>query len=186
MEIDWIHRPRRDDGSDGTLNLCFNALDRHVIHGRADTLALGDEPPMTFARLLEEVAAFGGVLRAFGAGPGDRVVTGLPPGRDGLVALLASLRIGAVHVLDPDAADTVVLPGASLRRGAEGEDLEWEVVLRAGRTDPAPCAEVPAAAPALVVGGRSVSTAEVLDGGTGWPYDAVATLLAGSSVEGLD
>ena len=30
MEIDWIHRP--GDGV-GTLNLCFNALDRHVIRG---------------------------------------------------------------------------------------------------------------------------------------------------------
>ena len=30
MEIDWIHRS--SDGS-GTLNLCFNALDRHVVHG---------------------------------------------------------------------------------------------------------------------------------------------------------
>ena len=48
MEIDWIHRPR-DSGADGadpgtdpggTLNLCFNALDRHVVRGLADEVAL--------------------------------------------------------------------------------------------------------------------------------------------------
>jgi hypothetical protein len=27
--------------------------------------------------------------------------------------------------------------------GVEGEDVPWDIAMRAGRTDPAPCAEVP-------------------------------------------
>jgi hypothetical protein len=180
VEIDWIHRPGQESG---TLNVCFNAIDRHVVHGRADDVALSGGQPWSYARLLEEVAAFGGVLRAFGVGAGDEVRTGLT-GRDGLVALLASLRIGAVLVLD--GASAVTLPdGAVVRRDASGDELDWAVVLRAGRTDPAPCAEVPVDAPALVLDGAPVSAGDLLAGGTGWPYDVVATLVAGGTCEGL-
>ncbi len=176
MGIDWIHRP-------DTLNVCFNALDRHVVRGHADDAALAGDKPWSYARLLEEVAAFGGVLRAFGVGPGDGVSTGLT-GRDGLVVLLASLRVGSVLVLDGSPA--VTMPGGGVvRRDATGDELDWDVVLRAGRTDPAPCAEVSVEAPALVVDGRTVTTDDLLAGGTGWPYDALATLLAGETVEDL-
>ncbi len=172
VEIDWIHRP-------DTLNLCFNALDRHVVHGRADVVALAGERPMTYARLLEEVAAFGGVLRAFGVGLGDEVRTGLT-GRDGLVVLLATLRLGAVLVLDDTSA--VALPGgAVVRRDASGDELDWDVLLRAGRTDPAPCAEVPVGAPALVIEGCTLTAGDLPAGGTGWPHDALATLFAGGT-----
>ena len=184
MQIDWIHHS--GDGPD-TLNLCFNALDRHVIRGRADDPAIAADRPTSYARLVEEVAAFGGVLRAFGVGLGDTVVARLPPGRDALVALLASARVGAVHVLEEptDGEETVVVPGGVVRRGGASspDDLDWDVVLRAGRTDPAPCAEVVAAAPALVADGRTLSTTEVLERSMGWPYDALATLVAGGTVE---
>ena len=179
VEIDWIHRP-------DTLNVCFNALDRHVVHGRADDVALTDEAPWTYARLLEEVAAFGGVLRAFGVGLGDTVVARLPEGRDALVALLASLRLGAVHALEaPDRDPAVTVGGVVIRRGADpaSEDLDWDVLLRAGRTDPAPCAEVPVTAPALVLDGRTLAAGDLLAGGPGWPYDALARLFAGGTVE---
>jgi len=184
VQIDWIHRS--DDGP-GTFNLCFNALDRHVIHGRADEPAVVADRPTSYARLLEEVAAFGGVLRAFGVGLGDNVVARLPPGRDALVAFLASARLGAVHVLEaPEGEEaTVVVGDAVIRRSGElsPDDLDWEVLLRAGRTDPAPCAEVPAGAPALVTDGRTLSATDVLERSTGWPYAALATLLAGGTVE---
>ncbi|MEJ7744758.1 MAG: acetyl-coenzyme A synthetase N-terminal domain-containing protein [Nocardioidaceae bacterium] len=61
----------------GRLNTCYNALDRHVIAGRADQLALiydsamtGAQTTFTYAKLLEKVAAFAGALRAFGVGRG--------------------------------------------------------------------------------------------------------------------
>ncbi len=193
MDIDWIRRPRRPDGGDGTLNLCFNALDRHVVHGHADDPAIEGAEHATFARLLEEVAAFGGVLRAFGVNVGDTVVARLPVGRDALVALLASARLGAVHVVEqPTGADAVVaLPGPAvvIRRAGhvDPDDLDWDVLLRAGRTDPAPCAEVSAGSPALVVGGRSHLLSDVVahratDRSGSWELDALATLSAGGPV----
>jgi hypothetical protein len=69
-----------------------------------------------------------------------------------------------------------------LRRGGQGDELDWDVVLRAGRTDPAPCAEVGVDAPAIEADGRTVSTGELLESSTGWPYDALARLLAGEPV----
>lgn len=113
-EISWIHRPTRalDDSRapfhrwfpDGTLNVCFNALDRHVIAGRADRLALVHESPVTgtrrettYAQLLDEVARAAGVLQALGVEKGDRVVVYMPMIPEAVVAMLACARIGAIH-----------------------------------------------------------------------------------------
>ena len=89
---------------DATLNTCYNALDRHVIAGRADEPALifhsaitGERRTYSYARLLDEVARFGGALRELGVGPGDRVVVYLPMVAEAAIAMLACARIGAVH-----------------------------------------------------------------------------------------
>ena len=89
---------------DATLNTCYNALDRHVIAGRADEPALifhsaitGERRTYSYARLLDEVARFGGALRELGVGPGDRVVIYLPMVAEAAIAMLACARIGAVH-----------------------------------------------------------------------------------------
>ncbi len=112
--VDWITRPQRvlDDDrppfyrwyTGGTLNTCFNALDRHVVHGRADQLALVHDSPVTgttrtftYAELLDQVARFGGVLRTLGVEQGDRVVIYLPMVPEAVIAMLACARIGAVH-----------------------------------------------------------------------------------------
>ena len=72
--VDWITRPKRalDASSaplyrwfpDARLNTCYNALDRHVIAGRADQPALihdsavtGTSRTYTYAELLDEVGA---------------------------------------------------------------------------------------------------------------------------------
>ena len=55
-EVTWFRAPAGDDA--GTLNACYNALDIHVIRGRAEDIALADPGgDWTFARLLTEVAA---------------------------------------------------------------------------------------------------------------------------------
>jgi acyl-CoA synthetase (AMP-forming)/AMP-acid ligase II len=216
VDIDWIHRPGGGAADEGTLNLCFNALDRHVVRGLADEVAVrvdrltAGRVERTFAQLLEDVAAFGGVLRAFGVAPGERVLSRLPMGFQGLVAALAATRVGAVHVLveeydDPvaplaahrpvvvlaegrDAALVTALaasaerPRATVWRGdvPDGHDLEWDVLMRAGRTDPAAVVAVPVSAGAFVVGDRTLTVGEVLEGGeTTWPLDALGTLLEG-------
>src|SRR6266581_5695068 len=90
--------------SDGVLNTCFNALDRHVQGGRGSQPALIYDSPVTgtcrtfsYRELLDEVARFGGVLRGLGVGAGDRVVIYMPMIPEALVAMLACARVGAVH-----------------------------------------------------------------------------------------
>jgi acyl-coenzyme A synthetase/AMP-(fatty) acid ligase len=141
----WFRAPA--DGDAGTLNACYDALDIHVIRGRADEVALADpQGDWTFARLLTEVAACGGVLRAFGVEVGEEVVLGDLPRATGVVVALAVARLGAVATYDssagPDAKVRVRDGGAGVVFTVDGEDLPWDVAMRAGRTDPAPCADV--------------------------------------------
>jgi hypothetical protein len=93
------------------------------------------------------VAACGGVLRAFGVSVGDRVVLSDLPRATGVVAALAVARLGGVGTYDNSAGvdATVRVRGgeAGVVFTVDGEDLPWDVAMRAGRTDPAPCADVP-------------------------------------------
>jgi propionyl-CoA synthetase len=112
--VDWIKKPKRvlDDDRppfyrwfpDATLNTCYNALDRHVVHGHGDRTALiydsavtGTQQSFSYADLLERVAAFAGALRALGVDRGDRVVIYMPMIPEAVVAMLACARLGAVH-----------------------------------------------------------------------------------------
>ena len=90
--------------SDGILNTCFNALDRHVRDGRGQQAALIYDSPVTgicrtfsYAELLDQVARFAGVLGGLGVSHGDRVVIYMPMIPEAVVAMLACARIGAVH-----------------------------------------------------------------------------------------
>ena len=145
-DVSWFRAPTHDDP--GTLNACYHALDIHVIRGRAEDVALADPGgDWTFARLLTEVAACAGVLRAFGIGLGDRVAIGRMPRVSGIVVALAVARVGAVSVYDDPPADgTTMVVGAGadgVVLAADGEELPWDVAQRAGRTDPAGCTDVP-------------------------------------------
>lgn len=140
--VNWFRAPADDDP--GTLNACYEALDIHVVRGRADDVALSvDGEERSFARLLTEVAACAGVLRAFGVGLGDRVVVaGLSP-ENRVVVPLAVARVGAVAAYDdtPGAAGKVRVDATGF--GVDGDEVAWDVAMRAGRTDPAGCADVP-------------------------------------------
>jgi propionyl-CoA synthetase len=139
--VSWFTDPRQvlDDSTPpfyrwfrgGRLNMCFNALDRHVVHGRADQTALVYDSPVTgrrrsytYAELLDLVARFGGVLRELGVDKGDRVVIYLPMVPEAVIAMLACARIGAVH--------SVVFGGfAPAELAARIEDAEPVVVVSA-------------------------------------------------------
>ena len=149
-EIVWFRAPSRDVG---TLNACYNALDIQVVRGRADDVAWsGAEGDRTFAWLLAEVAAFAGVLRAFGVRVGDTVSLGRLPLAVSVVAGLAVARVGAISSYEEplESACPSASPGSvrvAMDQGAvvvhaDAEKLPWEVAMRAGRTDPAPCADV--------------------------------------------
>src|SRR5580693_8571037 len=112
--IDWYREPEvvldRSNPpfyrwfSDGVLNTCFNAVDRHVRDGRGDQAALIYDSPvtgtgrtLTYRQLLDQVARFAGVLRSLGTEAGDRVVIYMPMIPEAVIAMLACARIGAVH-----------------------------------------------------------------------------------------
>jgi propionyl-CoA synthetase len=88
----------------GLVNSCYNALDRHVEHGRADQPALIYDSPLTgtietytFRRLRDEVARVAGMLRDLDVEAGDRVIIYMPMVPEAAMAMLACARIGAVH-----------------------------------------------------------------------------------------
>ena len=95
-EIKWF------DG--GTLNACYNCLDRHIEAGHGDATAIiweGNDPSedktFSYSELLAEVNKFANVLKAQGVEKGDRVCIYLQMVPELAIAMLASARIGAVH-----------------------------------------------------------------------------------------
>jgi propionyl-CoA synthetase len=113
-QVDWIKPPQTvfDPNAgvygrwfpDGTLNTCYNALDRHVKNGRAEQAALIYDSPVTgikrtytYAEMLAEVNAVAAVLKDFGVGKGDRVLAYMPMIPEAVIGVLACARIGAIH-----------------------------------------------------------------------------------------
>ena len=89
--------------TDGTLNVSYNCLDRHVQDGRGDRVALnwageeGERRAITYAELLRDVQKFANALKTLGVGKGDVVGIYLPMIPQVVVAMLACARIGAPH-----------------------------------------------------------------------------------------
>ncbi|MGI8871924.1 MAG: haloacid dehalogenase type II [Candidatus Limnocylindria bacterium] len=87
----------------GRTNLAFNALDRHVAGGRGGHLAIialderGNRGTRTYAQLLQSVSEAAAALRAIGVGRGDRVTIYMPTCLEAIIAMLAIVRIGAIH-----------------------------------------------------------------------------------------
>jgi propionyl-CoA synthetase len=88
----------------GVCNTCWNAVDRHVLGGRGEQLALiydsplaGQKRTFTYHRLQTETQVLAAMLRDFGVGKGDRVVLYMPMVPEAVIAMLACARIGAVH-----------------------------------------------------------------------------------------
>jgi propionyl-CoA synthetase len=113
-ELDWSRPFERvlDDSNPpfyrwftgGGINICDNALDRHLRRGQGERVALIYDSPVTgtiqsftYAELTERVARFAGALARLGVAKGDRVVIYLPMVPEAVVAMLACARIGAVH-----------------------------------------------------------------------------------------
>lgn len=114
--IDWFTPPTKIGNwsfdpvsikwyEDGVLNLCHNAVDRHVAAGKGDAIAFIFEPDdpakdartVSYSELLTEVKRMAGALKTLGVGKGDRVTIYMPMCVEGAVAMLACARIGAVH-----------------------------------------------------------------------------------------
>ncbi len=112
--IVWGKKPKKilDDSNipfykwfpDGTLNTCYNAIDRHVLSGRGEQDAIIYDSPVTnskkritYSQLQYQVSQFAGALTKLEVNKGDRVIIYMPMIPEALVAMLACARIGAVH-----------------------------------------------------------------------------------------
>ena len=113
--LDWIDRPTKGGEwsfdpveikwfVDGTLNLCHNAVDRHLADNSGKTALIfePDDPDgavrrLTFAALHAEVIRMANALKAMGVTKGARVTLYMPMVVEGVVAMLACARLGAVH-----------------------------------------------------------------------------------------
>lgn len=112
--IDWDQAPSKalfDDKapiyewfSDGMVNTCWNAVDRHVEAGRGEQTAIIYDSPVTHTKqeityfeLRNRVAYLAGALRAKGVEKGDRVIIYMPMVPQALEAMLACARLGAIH-----------------------------------------------------------------------------------------
>jgi len=87
----------------GVTNLCHNAIDRHLKE-RADQAALifvstetQQEKVYSFHELHCEVQRMAAVLQELGVKKGDRVLIYMPMIAEAAFAMLACVRIGAIH-----------------------------------------------------------------------------------------
>ena len=89
--------------ADGTLNVSYNCLDRNVEAGLGDKVAILSETDdgavrkVTYRELLAMVCRLANGLRAQGIKKGDRVIIYMAMGIEGVVAMQACARIGAIH-----------------------------------------------------------------------------------------
>ncbi|XP_059468807.1 acyl-CoA synthetase short-chain family member 3, mitochondrial isoform X3 [Neocloeon triangulifer] len=88
----------------GELNVCYNAVDRHVLAGRGDKVALIHDSPVTnslrhvtYRELQQQVSLLAGALLNLDVIKGDRVLIYMPMIPEAIFAMLASARIGAIH-----------------------------------------------------------------------------------------
>ncbi len=117
-------------------SLIFRALDQHVVGGLADHPAIEDSRgPMSFAQLLHESAAVAGAFRHLGVATGTPIALDLADGRERVIAVLACARLGAVP--SPDAAG-FRLTGAPPIFSTPEIETTWDLLIRAGRNEPAP------------------------------------------------
>ena len=88
---------------DGELNASYNCLDRHMGTPVENKTAIifeadgGEVTKVSYKELLAKVSQFANALKSKGIGKGDRVIIYMPMTIEGVVAMQACARIGAIH-----------------------------------------------------------------------------------------
>ncbi|KAM5371993.1 hypothetical protein ACJZ2D_007749 [Fusarium nematophilum] len=89
---------------DGEISTCFNCVDRHVLDGHGDSVAIYFDSPVTdtkekytYRQLLHEVETLAGALREQGVKKGDVVMLYMPMIPSAVIGILAINRLGAIH-----------------------------------------------------------------------------------------
>ena len=116
--------------ADGQLNLCHNAIDRHLAQRGNQTALIAvstetnTEKTYTYSELHAQVQRMAAALQAFGVGKGDRVQIYMPMIAEAVFAMLACVRLGAIH--------SVVFGGfASASLASRIEDAQPKVIVSA-------------------------------------------------------
>jgi acetyl-CoA synthetase len=139
QELEWFQRwdkvfdwnyPAFEWFQGAKCNITHNCLDRQVKAGRKNKVAYiwttedGAERQITYGQLLDFVSRTANGLRSLGVKKGDRVIIYMPLTLEGVVAMLACARIGAVH--------SVVYAGFSVQAlRSRIEDAQARVILTA-------------------------------------------------------
>jgi propionyl-CoA synthetase len=177
----------------GRLNLCHNAIDRHLAK-RGDQPALifistetDQRKVYTYRQLFEEVNRLAAMLRAQGVHKGDRVLIYMPMIPEAVFAMLATVRIGAVHSVVfggfaaaslatriDDATPTVMLTADAGMRGGKAVPYKHLVdeALRLAQYPPAK----------VIIVDRGLDKAMKRDSGRDLDYAALAAEHRGASV----
>jgi acetyl-CoA synthetase len=101
--LDWSNAPFAKWFADGTLNVAYNCLDRHVLAGNGERIAFhwegepGDTRSFSYAELTAEVKKAANALASLGVVQGDRIAVYLPVVPEAVITMLAIARLGAVH-----------------------------------------------------------------------------------------
>ena len=101
--LDYSKPPFRSWFVGGETNLCYNAVDRHLpIRSKQPALVwisteVDQTRTFTFAELHDEVNRVAAMLQSMGVGRGDRVLIYMPMTPEAVFAMLATVRLGAIH-----------------------------------------------------------------------------------------
>ncbi|WP_330251080.1 acetate--CoA ligase [Nocardia sp. NBC_00565] len=101
--LDWSDAPVAKWFVDGKLNVAYNCVDRHVLDGHGDQVAIhwegepGDSRDITYTELLAEVSRAANYLTVLGLEAGDRVAIYMPMVPEAIVSMLACARLGLTH-----------------------------------------------------------------------------------------
>jgi acetyl-CoA synthetase len=87
--------------STGKVNMAYEAIDRHVVNGRGDKIALhysdsNRDESYSFAEMSRQSNRFANVLRGLGVNKGDRVFIFMPRTPELYFSLFGALKVGAV------------------------------------------------------------------------------------------
>ncbi len=101
--LDETHAPFYTWFDDGELNASVNCLDKHMgtpVQNKTAIIFEADDGKVThitYQQLLERVCQFANALKAHGVHQGDRVIIYMPMSIEGVIAMQACARIGAIH-----------------------------------------------------------------------------------------
>jgi acetyl-CoA synthetase len=176
-----------------TLNISYNALDRHIKTPRKNKLAyiwegeMGEIRTHSYYQLYKEVNQLAKALKTLGIKKGDRIAVYLPVIPELPITLLASARIGAIHAVvfsgfSAEAlTDRINDSGARILITADGSYRRGKPLAIKDNADRA-LPNCPAIEKVIVVK-RTSQPIQMQDGRDIWYHDALSQAGANAYVE---